>query len=79
MILQLLQVLIKNRWTVLYCTLLAKTEGESEKEAIEEEMRADPTKEAVLRVSPVCVFCDSINTAVCVCVSFCGRKPYFQQ
>ena len=45
------QVLIKNRWTVLYCTLLAKTKGEEERAAIEEEMRADPAKEAVLRVS----------------------------
>ena len=48
---QFIKVLIKNRWTVLYCTLLAKTEGEEEKRAIEEEMKADPDKAAVLRVS----------------------------
>ncbi len=46
-----LQVLFKNRWTVLYCTLLAKTESSSEREAIEEEMREDPDKAAILNVS----------------------------
>ena len=49
---QFIKVLIKNRWTVLYCTLLAKTEGEEERKTIEEEMKADPDKAAVLRVSP---------------------------
>lgn len=48
---QFIKVLIKNRWTVLYCTLLAKTEGEEDRAAIEEEMKADPDKAAVLRVS----------------------------
>ena len=48
---QFIKILIKNRWTVLYCTLLAKTEGEEERGAIEEEMKADPEKAAVLRVS----------------------------
>lgn len=41
----------KNRWTVLYCTQLAKTEGEEERKAIEEEMKADPEKAEVLKVS----------------------------
>ena len=50
---QFIKVLIKNRWTVLYCTLLAKTEGEEDRAAIEEEMKADPDKAAVLRVSCV--------------------------
>ena len=46
----LLQVLSKNRWTVLYCTLLAKAESEAERERIEEEMSADPEKNAILKV-----------------------------
>ena len=47
---QFIKLLFKNRWTVLYCTLLAKTEKEETRKAIEEEMRADPEKEAVLKV-----------------------------
>ena len=47
---QFIKLLCKNRWTVLYCTLLAKTEGEAARKAIEEEMKADPEKEAVLKV-----------------------------
>ncbi len=47
---QFIKILFKNRWTVLYCTLLAKTEKEETRKAIEEEMRADPEKEAVLKV-----------------------------
>lgn len=46
---QFIKTLFKNRWTVLYCTLLAKTESTSEREAIEEEMRADPEKERILK------------------------------
>ena len=53
---QFIKVLIKNRWTVLYCTLLAKTEGEEDRAAIEEEMKADPDKAAVLRVSCLGVY-----------------------
>lgn len=45
-----IKTLCKNRWTVLYCTLLAKTEGEAAKKEIEEEMKADPEKAAVLKV-----------------------------
>ena len=45
------QVLSKNRWTVLYCTLLAKAESDAERERIEEEMSADPEKKAILKVS----------------------------
>ena len=44
------QVLSKNRWTVLYCTLLAKAESDAERERIEEEMSADPEKNAILKV-----------------------------
>ena len=46
-----LQVLSKNRWTVLYCTLLAKAESEAERERIEEEMSSDPEKNAILKVN----------------------------
>jgi len=53
---QFIKVLFKNRWTVLYCTLLARTESEKEREKIESEMKADPEKAAVLKV------------CVCVCV-----------
>ena len=45
-----LQVLSKNRWTVLYCTLLAKAESDADRERIEEEMAADPEKKAILKV-----------------------------
>ena len=45
------QVLSKNRWTVLYCTLLAKAESEADRDRIEEEMSADPEKNAILKVS----------------------------
>ena len=48
---QFIKILLKNRWAVLYCTLLAKTEGEAARKAIEEEMKADPEKAAVLKVS----------------------------
>lgn len=51
-----IKILCKNRWTVLYCTQLAKTEGEEAKRAIEEEMKADPEKAAVLKVCGVCVW-----------------------
>ena len=44
------QVLSKNRWTVLYCTLLAKAESDAEREKIEEEMSADSEKNAILKV-----------------------------
>ena len=44
------QVLSKNRWTVLYCTLLAKAESDAEREKIEEEMSADLEKNAILKV-----------------------------
>ena len=47
---QFIKVLFKNRWTVLYCTLLARTENEKEREKIESEMKADPEKAAVLKV-----------------------------
>ena len=47
---QFIKVLFKNRWTVLYCTLLARTENEKERENIESEMKADPEKAAVLKV-----------------------------
>ena len=47
---QFIKVLFKNRWTVLYCTQLARTENEREREKIETEMRADPEKAAVLKV-----------------------------
>lgn len=47
---QFIKTLCKNRWTVLYCTMLAKTEGEAAKKEIEEEMKADPEKAAVLKV-----------------------------
>lgn len=47
---QFIKILCKNRWTVLYCTMLAKTEGEAAKKEIEEEMKADPEKAAVLKV-----------------------------
>ena len=47
----MLQVLSKNRWTVLYCTLLAKAESDAERERIEEEMSSDPEKNAILKVS----------------------------
>ena len=46
-----MQVLSKNRWTVLYCTLLAKAESDVERERIEEEMSADPDKNTILKVS----------------------------
>ena len=62
---QFIKTLFKNRWTVLYCTLLAKTESTSEREAIEEEMRADPEKERILKVS---VNRCLVLQAVCVCV-----------
>lgn len=45
-----IKILCKNRWTVLYCTQLAKTEGEAARKAIEEEMKSDPEKAAVLKV-----------------------------
>ena len=51
----LLQVLSKNRWTVLYCTLLAKAESEADRERIEEEMSADPEKKAILKVYMQCI------------------------
>ena len=35
---------------MLYCTLLARTESEKEREKIESEMKADPEKAAVLKV-----------------------------
>jgi len=54
---QFIKVLFKNRWTVLYCTQLARTENEREREKIETEMKADPEKAAVLKV---CV------TAICI-------------
>ena len=44
-----LQVLSKNRWTVLYCTLLAKAESEADRDRIEEEMSTDPEKKAILK------------------------------
>ena len=47
----ILQVLSKNRWTVLYCTQLAKAESDAERERIEEEMSSDPEKNAILKVS----------------------------
>ena len=53
---QFIKLLFKNRWTVLYCTLLAKTEKEEERKAIEEEMKADPDKAAVLQVCPCLSF-----------------------
>ena len=43
-------MLSKNRWTVLYCTLLAKAESDADRERIEEEMSADPEKKAILKV-----------------------------
>jgi len=46
---QFIKVLFKNRWTVLYCTQLARTENEREREKIETEMKADPEKAAVLK------------------------------
>ena len=48
----MVQVLSKNRWTVLYCTLLAKAESDVEREKIEEEMSSDPEKSAILKVTP---------------------------
>ena len=69
---QFIKVLFKNRWTVLYCTLLARTENEKEREKIESEMKADPEKAAVLKV---CV-------CVCVCVWWgggCGCAKYEAQ
>ena len=65
---QFIKVLIKNRWTVLYCTLLAKTEGEEERAAIEEEMKADPDKAAVLRVSGRSVAAQWECVRQCVCM-----------
>jgi pre-mRNA-splicing helicase BRR2 len=44
----LIKLLLKNKYTVLYCTLLAKTENEQERLALEEEMAADPRKAEVL-------------------------------
>jgi pre-mRNA-splicing helicase BRR2 len=46
---QFIKVLSKNRWTVLYCTLLAKAESDADRERIEEEMSADPEKKAILK------------------------------
>ena len=46
-----IKILLKNRWTVLYCTQLAKTEGDEARKEIEEEMRADPEKAKVLKVN----------------------------
>lgn len=48
-------MLSKNRWTVLYCTLLAKAESEADRERIEEEMSADPEKKAILKVYMQCI------------------------
>ena len=57
---QFIKVLFKNRWTVLYCTLLARTENEKEREKIESEMKADPEKAAVLKVC-VCVWGGAVS------------------
>ena len=46
-----IKLLLDNRWTVLYCTILARTESQDEREAIEAEMKADPDKLAVLKVT----------------------------
>ena len=35
---------------VLYCTLLAKSESEEERDKLREEMKADPAKSAILKV-----------------------------
>ncbi len=45
-----IKILRKNRWTVLYCTQLAKTESEEARKEIEEEMKVDPEKAEVLKV-----------------------------
>jgi len=53
---QFIKVLFKNRWTVLYCIQLARTENEREREKIEAEIKADPEKAAVLKACvTVCI------------------------
>uniref|UniRef100_A0A1X7VH62 U5 small nuclear ribonucleoprotein 200 kDa helicase n=1 Tax=Amphimedon queenslandica TaxID=400682 RepID=A0A1X7VH62_AMPQE len=44
-----IKLLFKNRWTVLYCTLLAKAETAKAKSDLEEEMISDPVKAAILK------------------------------
>ena len=48
-----IKVLLKNRLTVLYCTLLAHANGDDERKTIEEEMKKDPETYYILRKIPV--------------------------
>lgn len=48
---QFIKILLKNRWTVLYCTQLARTKADTdERKQLEQEMKSDPEKAAVLKV-----------------------------
>ncbi len=67
-----IKILCKNRWTVLYCTLLAKTEGEEAKKEIEEEMKVDPDKAAVLKVNYriiIFVACKCVSEQKFLCIT----------
>lgn len=44
-----IKLLFKNRWTVLYCTLLAKAETQEDRAVLEEEMKSDPSKAIILK------------------------------
>ncbi|KAL5471241.1 hypothetical protein EMCRGX_G029336, partial [Ephydatia muelleri] len=47
---QFIKILLKNRWTVLYCTQLARTKADTdERKQLEQEMKSDPEKAAVLK------------------------------
>lgn len=51
---QFIKILLKNRWTVLYCTQLARTKADTdERKQLEQEMKSDPEKAAVLKVGHV--------------------------
>ncbi len=68
-----LQVLFKNQWTVLYCTLLAKAKSSSEREAIEEEMRADPLEGGHLECELyMLLLCMHIYFTVCTIAPYAG-------
>ena len=60
---QFIKLLFKNRWTVLYCTQLAKTDSEAERKVIEEEMKSDPEKASVLKVQYI-----GHNSCACTCM-----------
>ncbi|XP_065882563.1 U5 small nuclear ribonucleoprotein 200 kDa helicase-like [Dysidea avara] len=44
-----IKILLKNRKTVLYCTLLARTNDDDERQAIEEEMKKDQDTHRILK------------------------------